>query len=472
MRYSLFLPFTQLNVRLANFDPVSGKLVVPNEGARAQISPLFPSTIPVVTAAQAGFPERTLLELDKGNWAPRLGFAYRIGGSATTVIRGGYGMFYDNQANKAGGLLASGGPYAGLETFDNTITAGVPLFAWPQAFPSGGGPRPLGIQDLNAVAIDLRNSYAHQFNLSLEQEFWGTGFRLSYVGLSTIHLPYRRNLNQPPASTTAFNQNRRPYTFVRNITFAESGGTQSYNAMQFEANRRLTRGLAFNAHWTWAKNLTDSPDDNQLGGLLEDPYNRRRDRGPESYTPRHRFVSTMLYELPFGRGRQLFAGASRLTDLAIGGWSLSAILQFQTGVFFTPSFSGSDPSNTNTTTGRPDRIADGNLPADSRTIDRWFDASAFTVPGTGRFGNAGRGILEGPGTSLLNLAAFKKFQLTEGVSIQIFGRAQNAFNHPNYSNPASNISVPGAVARITATAGFTEVFSGSRSIEIGGRIQF
>ena len=153
----------------------------------------------------------------------------------------------------------------------------------------------------------------------------------------------------------------RPYPFVRNITFAESGGNQSYNALQFEATRRFSSGLAFDAHWTWAKNLTDTPDDNQLGVLLEDGYNRDREWGRESYTPRHRFLSTLLYDLPFGRGRPFLSNANWLANLLVGGWSLSAIVQFQTGGFFTPTFSGSDPSNTNTTSGRADRIAEGNF---------------------------------------------------------------------------------------------------------------
>jgi hypothetical protein len=208
--------------------------------------------------------------------------------------------------------------------------------------------------------------------------------------------------------------------------------------------------------------------------MIENAYDRRRERGQETYTPRHRFILNMLYEFPFGRGKALGANLNRVVDVFLGGWSLSTIAQFQSGTYFTPSFSGSDPSGTNVTRGRPDRIGDGNLTDSQRTLARWFDASAFAVPQKGRFGNSGRGILEGPGAELVSFGLFKAFWPIERFSIRVEARAANALNHPSMSNPAANISVPGTIGTITSTNAFAGVGAdtGSRSIELGIRLQF
>ena len=117
-------------------------------------------------------------------------------------------------------------------------------------------PRAPGIQDINATGVNLQDSYVQQWNVSLEKQIGANGFRLSYVGNSGIQLPYRRNLNQPLASTTPFSQDRRPYPLYRNITFVDSGGTQSFNAMQLEFTRRLTGG----AYRQFALHLVQEPD--------------------------------------------------------------------------------------------------------------------------------------------------------------------------------------------------------------------
>jgi len=263
--------------RIHNFDPASGSVVVPNQSTLARISALFPKSIPIGTAASVGFPERTLVRNDAMNIDPRFGFAWRTGLS-NLVVRGGYGIFHNSEAQRVFQAMTAG-PFVATETFDNGISAGAPLFAWPQAFPSGGSARPLGIQDLNATAVNFRNSYVQQWNLTLEKQLGANGLRLSYIASSAIRLPFRRNINQPRASTTPFNQNLRPYPVVRNIIFADSGGTQSYESFQAEFTRRLNTGIALDSNYTWSKNLTDVRETNVLGDIILDAYNRRAERG-------------------------------------------------------------------------------------------------------------------------------------------------------------------------------------------------
>jgi hypothetical protein len=140
----------------------------------------------------------------------------------------------------------------------------------------------------------------------------------------------------------------------------------------------------------------------------------------------------------------------------------------ETGQFFTPSFSGSDPSNTNTSGGRPDRIRNGNLPSGERTLERWFDATAFAVPATGRFGNAAQYVLEGPGMHVHNLSVSKQFKTRERINTTFMVAAQNLFNHPTFATPAANISAPGTVGVISSTRSYL----GARIVELRLRIQF
>ncbi|MGH9673479.1 MAG: hypothetical protein ACRD44_09885, partial [Bryobacteraceae bacterium] len=129
--------------------------------------------------------------------------------------------------------------------------------------------------------------------------------------------------------------------------------------------------------------------------------------------------------------------------------------------------SGADPSNTNTTSGRPDRLANGNLPPGERKISRWFDAAAFTRPPAGRFGNSGTNILEGPGLHVHDLTLGKTFPITERVRFTFMTVAQNIANRPNFSNPASNINATNAGV-VSSTRGFAP----ARQIMLRGRIQF
>jgi hypothetical protein len=164
----------------------------------------------------------------------------------------------------------------------------------------------------------------------------------------------------------------------------------------------------------------------------------------------------------------LLNSAPRPVDLVLGGWQLYWIAYMETGQYFTPSFSGADPSNTNTSGGLPDRIADGNLPTSERQLNRWFDASAFARPPAGRFGNSGVNTLQGPGLHEHNLTISKRIAITERLSFTFMAAMQNVANHPNFNNPAANISTPGSVGVISSIEGFAP----SRQIMLRGRLDF
>jgi len=232
----------------------------------------------------------------------------------------------------------------------------------------------------------------------------------------------------------------------------------NYNSLTFEAQRKVGQ-VTFGNHWTWASNYSNNPNNLYPYG----PKGWTRDL----YTPRHRGVINMVWEVPVGKGRHFRATAPRAVDAVLGGWQLYWIGYLETGKYFSPSFSGSDPSNTNSFGGRPDRVCNGNLPSGERSINHWFDASCFAVPKPGTFGNSGNNILEGPGYNMQNLSIAKTFSISERFKFTFTSAISNAFNHPNFANPSSNIS-----ATDVGVVGSLVEGSKGRHIEIRGRIDF
>jgi hypothetical protein len=148
-------------------------------------------------------------------------------------------------------------------------------------------------------------------------------------------------------------------------------------------------------------------------------------------------MASALYDLPFGKGKRFGTSMPTVLDRTVGGWRVNLNYQWQNGSYFTPSFYGSDPSNTNTFSGRPDRIANGNLPKGQRALDRYFDTSAFAPPpaDAGRFGTSAPNILEGPGQSVLNAGLTKEILLRENVKLKLDVVSTNVLNHPNFGTP-------------------------------------
>lgn len=468
LRYEYNSPQVDKFDVISTFDRRTGSLVVPKAEVMKYIHPLFPKAVPIVTAGEVGLPN-SLRQPDKNNFTPRVGFAYRPFADARTAVRGGYGVFIDDlTADIFAAFLVRHGPFNFNEGFTNAITAGVPLLTFDRPFlPMGTR---LGALDVRGMDWNLRNPYAQQWNFTLEREAAANlGLRLSYIGAKTTRATYRSDINKPRPSTEKFSAARRPYPLYNTILFCESAGNQTYHALSLNIERRMHRGLYFQANYTLAKMLTDTEDSSEGGPQLENPYDRSGFRGESQWVPRHRLIGNLIWEAPVGRGRRVLSQPG-WTDWLLGGWQISATFIARTGEYLTPTFSGSDPSNTNTIGGIADRIANGNLPRQQRSIDRWFDASAFAVPPNGRFGNAGRGVIIGPGRQALSLGLFKRFTIAEHHTLRIQATATNVLNHPSFGNPNLNISVPAAVARITSVQ--TRDFAAPREISLGLRYQF
>jgi hypothetical protein len=438
-------PFFDDNLML-NWDPVTGNVIVP-AGTENRVSPLYPKNIKIVTG-------EVRQHASSKNFVPRVGFAYRL--NDKTSIRGGYGMFTETIGRYS--RLQGGGPFQIAETYQNVIEGGRPAFAFPNPFPTALAGARIPSQGVTGYPLDTNNGKIHQFNLTVERQWQDLGFRLSYVGSRNRGTNYGVGVNSPPPSLIPFTNDRRIYPQFNSASWFQWDGMANYNSLTVEVQRKVGQ-VTFGNHWSWASNYSNNPNTLYPYG----PKGWTRD----SYTPRQRGVINMVWEVPMGKGRRFLATAPRVVDGVLGGWQLYWIGYLETGKYFSPSFAGSDPSNTNSFGGRPDRVCNGNLPAGQRNITRWFDAACFAVPKAGNFGNSGNNVLEGPGYNMQNVSIAKTFSLSERFKFTFTSAISNALNHPNFANPAANISA----TNVGVVGGLVEGSKG-RHIEIRGRIDF
>jgi hypothetical protein len=426
-------------------------------------TPLLPCSN-VETASQAGLPQG----LRNYNWRdfdPRVSIAWRPFNNNRTVIRAGFGIYTMTTLGPTSfnsGIIA----LSDLLTYNNSVTNGSAAFQFPNTSPLGA-PATLGGGDFEeGNNPHWKDPSAAQWNLTAERELTpNTTVRLSYTGQESYHLPITVDLNQIPASTTPYTipnngysvvDPRAPYQNWNILMNSESIGTQSYQAGTVEFTHRASRGLTFQANYTFAKNISDAQGSDAPSAyageepyavIIGDRYNIKYDRGNVVGMPRQRVLLTGAYQLPFGKG-QSFQGP-RILNPVIGGWTLSTVTTIQTGQWLTPTMPpADDQSNTNMivrTTGgaiaRPDCVGNPSL---GQTSAQFYNPNAFALPPTnvGRFGSCGVGILEGPHMIDVDMGLAKRFNIGERVHFRFEATFTNILNHTNFAPPATNITSP------------------------------
>lgn len=474
IRYELHPGWQEDNGNLAMFDIGSGSIVV-QDGSLSKVSPLFPTNyVNVVEASSLGFPGSTLIRTDRNNFAPRFGLAYRPWGN-NTVMRAGFGIYFDVVPRE---LTMAGVPFVlNEQPFNNPADA--PVVVLPNVFPAAGaGPSSVNLP--NAVNPSMQMPYSMQYSATIEHSRWNTGFRASYIGTNTRKGDYGYNYNSPVVDNRLFIDKPRPFPNFPGINYFTNGAGHQFHSFTAEAERRMARGLQFQASWVWARDVGDM----ERGQLLENPFDRQREVSVAPDIPTHRFSTNLIYELPFGKGRPFMSSSNRGVNAIVGGWSTSIIYSYYSGQFLTPLWTGPDPTGTVYTTNatrpvvtiRPDHLRDANLPADQRSVNRWFDVNAFGAPPVGRFGSAAKGVIVGPPVNVWHFGVFKAFHFTEAVRLRWELTATNFFNHPNYSNPGTNISQAGAAGVITGVGGVNGASTGdqpgARAFRMGLRLEW
>jgi hypothetical protein len=333
--------------------------------------------------------------------------------------------------------------------------------------------------------VNYKDPFVQQWNFTIERDLgFNTGLRLSYDGNHGTNLGYSENLDQVAPNTVGYAVAKAgaPYPLWAGISQDETGARSNYNAVTIAGNKRFSHGLQFTNSYTFAKNLSDAPGydptafGSQAGGRASDTYDLNLDYGNVAFTHRSRFLSTFLYELPFGKKGMFLNKANGFVDSVIGGWQLSGVVLFQTGPFLTIVAPGADPAGNNaenlTGAQRADIVPGVPLYPANQGVAEWINPAAFVKPANniGRIGDSPVGAVVGPGTQAVSLSLFKTFSVLEKARLQFGVAAANALNHPNYAVP-SNLSV--------GTSGFgsitnvqTQENGGPRSLMVTGRITF
>lgn len=456
VRYELWTQPVERHNQQANYLPALEQLVYPDGVSTSGVPASFVGIRP------ASLGNRTLMKQDNNNVAPRIGLAYQL--TPNTVLRAGGGIFYaDSPFSGASSRLVANPPFFRDLTFPtDNIT---PQLQLDTGFPAGvlGQNIDLSKASLSSWAADLKQAYVGHWSFGLQQQIGNNVIEANYVGTAGSGLPIAYNLNAPFAGPGSV-ASRRPVSTLSDITFTSAMDSSSYNALELRFERRYASGLGLLSAYTFSRSL-DYGGEQLIGDLsLRDARNVKAERGLSAGDTRHRWVTSGLYDLPVGKNKRVNIQNPFLSAIA-GDWQLNLIFTVRSGQPFTPSLGS---STANTGAARPNRLADGNLPDDQRTVQNWFDKTAFAAPTPYDFGNAGRNILIGPGAVNLDASVFKAFPLRwigEGGQVQFRAEAFNLLNHPQFSQPNSRVDIPQG-------ASITSLSNDMRELQLALKILF
>jgi hypothetical protein len=436
LRYEYFSPLFDRDNKLTNIDPATGDIMT--------------------ASSSGGVFERTLIQPDRNNVAPRIGIAWAA--TPTLVFHAGYGIFYQ-QTDRYGSESQLGLNLPQLVDAAITATSANdrPAFTFQQGF------TPLTPETVNRSVVQWRiqdpnqkTPMVHQFSVGPEWQFApAMTAAVEYVGNRIRNGRRLRNLNEgiiQPGNVVVFPFARFGFgsAFLEQIV---TNGRADYNSMQLRVQRRMRDGLAFTVAYTWGSALGDFLDHLSAGGgatgnFPRSAYAMEKDYGPLPFDVRHRLVTSFIYELPWGGGRRVEPKGA--LGAIVNDWIVNGILTLNGGLPFTVT--SNDRQNTGPGRSiRADCLGDGQPSGFERTIDRWFDTSAFAVPALFTYGNCGYNTLRGPKSKSMNLSIFRTVPLPNSRRLEFRLETFNLFNWVNFGFPGASVSNLNAFGRITTT---------------------
>ncbi len=444
----------------------------------------------------------------KKPFAPRFGLAYRLNNK--TVVRGGYGIFYDSSEGREIDDSADIYPYS----IRNNLTPGsvstLPKFS-NQLFPSYSTLGPFPESTLSFIAVieseNPINPYVQSWTASVEREIArNTTLEVNYIGTHAVHLLDRRNISQPnsiPAASLAFCQAQNASGTYINITQApctvasrlpypnfngfyidsDWHGYSHYNAMNVKFEHRAG-DLAVTSVFTWAKSLDDKSAAAGVGATgqgyqgTEDNHDPSLDYGPSDFDVDHRFVSSFVYQLPIGKGKKLLGGVNRAGDLLVGGWEITGITTFQTGFPF--SITANDIDGLNDTQFEHANYVPGcNIHGGLTAKFQRLNPACFTQTALGTYGNTSRNFLRQPGINNWDMGFGKNLSLSERVKFGLHVDTFNTFNHHQYGGNVGALITGGSGGNETisngvgaSNFGLITGASASRIVQLSGKLTF
>jgi hypothetical protein len=422
------------------------------EGLASMLDETFSTIIPTSFPAE-GF------EFHDPNYkdiAPRLGATYRL--SEKTVLRAGYGIYYNPNQMNSFTFLTNNPPIAAVATFSSDPLNPTLSFQSPFGVAGPGGP-----PDIISPTRHLPNAKKHQWSLDLQRELWpGTALDLQYVGSNTSNLD-RSFFNNTPTPGSGPVDPRRPNPAFRSRRIISNDLIADYDAVSVIMRRRMSRGLQIDAHYTWSR-TRDMATHSNGGGQTMNNYDPAADYGPANWDTPHRFVAGYIYDIPF-----LKESTQPFLKNVVAGWQVSGNTTLQSGTPINVTISADRANIGISGLQRPDLV--GSVPslncqplANSRDLVNCFDASAFAMPAQFTFGNTPRNVLRGPNSIITDLALAKNVPLGSDMRLQVRVEIFNAFNRVNYNNPNA---VFGA-----ATFGRISGAGNMRQMQLGAKLIF
>ncbi len=444
LRWDPFFPYTDVNDRLACYRPGEQSQVYVN-APRGAVYPGDPG-------CPAGGYGASWSDL-----GPRFGLAYDPFGDGKSSIRAGYGIYYDRPNTISTNSPANQGPFGTLVSFPGDFVNNVsdPYAGRVNPFPADPFDVRKDVAFLlphNIFSYDpgLQNGRLQAWHLTLEREILPSYLvRVAYAGSKGDRLAILNQLNPaifaPGATTATTDQRRALFPNFNSILSVDSTGESRYHSLQVTLDKRLSRGLSVLSSYTLSKTLDHASENKQTGASQTNPFDLEFDWGPANSDRRHRWITSLLWQIP---GRF----ASPVLDGALGGWWLTGIFVVQSGAGFSVT-SGVDNARSGTGGQRADRVGDpalsGGRPRAER-IAQWFNTAAYVTNALGTFGNSGRNSLRGPGSRTLDLGLHKSFPLPRGSKLQVRAEAFNALNTVNLGTPNTARNSPNFGRILTA----------------------
>ncbi|HWR13569.1 MAG TPA: TonB-dependent receptor [Terriglobales bacterium] len=461
LRYDRYLQQSCYLDLCASWNPTTNKMVVAaDENGNPNFS-TFPTTAGLAaetaglwqTSEDAGYPRG--LYRANGNWAPRLGITYRPFSSKDIVLRGGYGIYYNIFTGNRGASLVNLPVWT---VYGQTFGAST-LQSWETAWAAG----PSGAKNFNVYSplVDIKPTRTHQWNVSVQTALPAkTSLTLSYVGTRVPNEISAFSRNVPTVGFHANIAADRPYPAFNIINTFQNMGEFWYNGLQTYVERRFDSGLSFTFAYAFSRTMIDRVAEGEFDALAAyspDWYNRHRSINDF----RHIQSATVVWQVPYGRGKRFGANANGIFDAILGGWQLSLMEQARSGQPLTMSQSNGNLGNGQSS--RLNIIGDPSVADPSK--DLWFNTAAFAAAPLYTFGNSGIGDVEGPGFFQVNSGLSKNFKVTEKSFVQFRWEAYNLFNRVNLGNPGQNIN---------SASTFGKIFSAStaRYMQFGLRFVF